>query len=170
MHRLKILGLGTLLLATFGLALSGCGANFEPSTPSDFVVFEDEYDTPWYLRFTSGDEYPYRSASADGIVLGIRHFENDPSGTLPYWTEALKRRLEARGHYELVSSEDVKNDEGVPGKRLVFAHRAAAPQAYRITLYLHDDTLFLVEAGGPSAVIEARRAELDQAAALLRLR
>ena len=59
------------------LALAGCGRSFVPATPPGFVDL--------------GESYPdgeYRATTADGAVIGIRAFDNDPKGELAFCTMA----------------------------------------------------------------------------------
>jgi hypothetical protein len=120
-------------------------------TPPGFVEFEDRYD---------GDEY--RAATADGVVLGVRAFDNEPKGELSFWVRALQNRLRDVGGYALLESRDIKDRAGLPGKELRFGHdEEGRPHLYRVALFVDDDHVFVLEAGGNKEQVERSTAQID---------
>lgn len=140
--------------ATCGLVLvaaTGCGAPFEAATPPGFVDLSDRYED---------DEY--RATTADGLVLGTRAFENDPPAELSFAVQATKNRMRELGGYSLIGERDVKARNGLPGKQLEFGHdEESTPHLYLLTLFVTEDYLFVLEAGGTKAQVDAGRAQID---------
>jgi hypothetical protein len=69
LHLLQALPLAAAL--AFGLA--GCGHPFNAATPPGFVDMG--------TRYPDGE---YRATTADGVVIGVRRFDNDPQGELAF--------------------------------------------------------------------------------------
>ncbi|HVY49484.1 MAG TPA: serine/threonine protein kinase, partial [Minicystis sp.] len=71
------------LFLAAALALAGCASRpFVATTPAGFVDL--------------GEKYPngeYRATTADGVVLRVRAFENDPKGPLDFWSRTVERRM-----------------------------------------------------------------------------
>jgi hypothetical protein len=142
--------ISTLLLA--GLPLLGCGHNFEATTPQGFVELEDQ------------EAYDYRATTADGLVIAVREIEHEPKGEMAFWTRAIENRMRQRGGYALLGTRDVKTKSGLDGKQLRFGHdESGKPHLYYVTIFLTEDYLFLLEAGGTKELMEKGSAGLDQA-------
>ena len=97
MNRTKHLGFLALAL----LALAGCGRPFTPATPPGFVDL--------------GDNYPdgeYRATTADGAVIGVRAYDNEPRGELAFWTRALENRMRESGGYALLEKRVHSRGQG----------------------------------------------------------
>src|SRR5262249_23152769 len=100
-----------IALAAALAALSGCGRSFVPATPSGFVDL--------------GDNYPngeYRATTADGVVIGIRAWDNEPKGELAFWARALERRMRDMGGYALLEKKGVTNRGHLTGVEMRFGH------------------------------------------------
>jgi len=151
----------TLLAAALGACLlgTGCGPSFVASTPAGFVELEDDYDA-----------YDYRATTADGLVLAVREIENDPKGPIDFWTRAIENRMRQRGGYALLETLDVKSADGVAGKQLRFGHDEDGnkPHLYYITLFVTDEAIFLLEAGGTKELMTENAAQIDGAIAKFR--
>jgi hypothetical protein len=117
---------------------SGCGRSFVPATPAGFVDL--------------GDKYPdgeYRATTADGVVLGIRAWDNDPKGELAFWARALERRMRDMGGYALLEKLPVTNRGGLTGVEMRFGHdEGKEPHLYYVVLFVTDKKIFVIEAGG----------------------
>jgi hypothetical protein len=148
MKRSNLLGL--CLAAASALASVGCGRSFVPSTPHGFVDL--------------GDHYPdneYRATTADGAVLGIREFDNDPKGELAFWSRAVENRMRETGGYALLEKKSITTSGGLVGTELDFGHdEGSTPHLYRIALFVTDKKIFLLEAGGVKAEMERQATQI----------
>ncbi|MCC6647856.1 MAG: serine/threonine protein kinase [Polyangiaceae bacterium] len=132
----------------FGLSVMGC-QRFEAKTPAEFV----ELESPGY---------DYRAASADGVVLAARSLENRPKGTLSFYVDVTKRKLRERDGYTLVDEREAVARSGQRGATLRFGRdHGGAPHSYQVTLFVTDDRIFVLEAGGAKPDVEAHATEID---------
>lgn len=143
-----------LCLAVVGsLAAAGCGRSFVPATPPGFVDL--------------GDSYPdgeYRATTADGAVLGIRAFDNEPKGELAFWSRALENRMRENGGYALLTKQPLTSRGGLVGAELDFGHdEGSTPHLYRVALFVTDKKIFVLEAGGAKVEMDRQAAQIDWA-------
>ena len=132
-------------------ALSACGGPFVAATPPGFVVFDKLYDD---------DEY--RAATPDGVVLGVRAFENDPKGDTAFWARAIENRMREVGGYALLEKRTVTNRGGLTGTQFRFGHdEGTRPHLYWLTVFSTEDQVFLLEAGGTKEEMTRQEAQLD---------
>ena len=145
MRIVRSLAVGLVLLA-------GCGGrHYEVQTPPGFVEFKDRYDGP-----------EYRAATADGVVLGIRAFDNEPKGELSFWVRAIQNRLRDVGGYALLDTKPVEDRAHLKGTSLQFGHdEGSEPHLYQVTVFVSDDRVFVLEAGGTKAQVERQAAQID---------
>lgn len=140
----------TLAIAIAIAMLSGCRP-FEPMTPPGFVEFEDRYES-----------HEYRAASADGVVLGVRAFNNDPKGELAFWSRAIENRMRNIGGYALLEKRTVKCRGELVGTQMRFGHdEGKEPHLYYVTIFVNDKRVFLLEAGGTKTEMERVAAQID---------
>jgi hypothetical protein len=133
-------------------AFAGCRP-FVPATPPGFVELEDRYS---YSE--------YRATTADGVVIGIRAFDNEPKGERPFWVRAIENRMRDSGGYALLEKREVKNRGGLTGTELRFGHdEGDEPYLYRLVVFVTDKRVFLVEAGGAKAQMERQGEQIDWA-------
>jgi hypothetical protein len=144
----------TVLLSTALLAAvfaSGCGRPFNVNTPPGFVDFGDRYGST-----------EYRAATADGVVLGVRAFDNDPKGESAFWLRAIENRMRDMGGYALLDKHDVKNRAGEPGTELKFGHdEGNQPSLYVVAVYVSPTKVFVLEAGGAKDQVERLMPQID---------
>ena len=125
MHRIVQMTLCLLLLSMAW----ACGPNSTVTVPDGYVALDED---------DLGDDIAQKLISADGAMVIVRERENDPYGTLEFWSEALEREItEGRG-YELVTKESLSAG-GVPGQVLEFKG------AYQEKIYLYHVALFATE-------------------------
>ena len=130
-------------------AACGCGPAFHQPTPTGFVELRDQ------------EAYAYRAVTADGLVLAVRELAHEPKGELEFWTEAIANHMRQRGGYALLETRDVNNGDGLAGKQLRFGHdESSKPHLYYITVFVTDDHLYLLEAGGTREQMERRDEQL----------
>jgi len=141
------------LAAASSLATAGCGRSFVPATPPGFVDLGDTYP-----------EGEYRATTADGAVIGIRAFDNDPKGELAFWSRALENRMRETGGYALLKKSAVTSRDGLVGTELDFGHdEGRTPHLYRIALFVTDKKIFVIEAGGAKPEMERQASQIDWA-------
>ena len=142
------------LLASVSLTACG-GTASHLVAPTNFL----ELDEP-------GESYAQRATSAEGVVLAVREVENAPYGPLAFWVEAIKRRMRNVRGYALVEERDVRAASGEAGKQLRFGHdESGGPYHFWLTVFVTDDYVFVVEAGGKKDLFEAAQPEIERAIA-----
>jgi hypothetical protein len=131
-------------------ALLGCGRPFVAATPKGFVDLGDRYGR---------DEY--RATTAEGLVIGIRAYKNDPEGDLSFWSRVAEKRLRESG-YALLGKSDVKGRDGLPGLQMRFGHdEGKDAHLYYLTVFVDDDHVFLHEVGGTKEQVERHHPQID---------
>lgn len=135
------------------LAALGCSRPFIPATPPGFVDLGDRYG-----------RNEYRATTADGVVLGIRAFDNDPKGEMAFWSRALERRMRETAGYALLEKRDVVTKGGLKGIEMRFGHdEGKEPYLYSLALFVTEQKVFVVEAGGSKAEVTKQAAQIDWA-------
>jgi len=133
------------------LLLVGCGHTFEAATPPGFVEL-DEADSV----------YAYRAMTADGLVIAVREIEHEPKGELAFWVRAIENRLRQRGGYALLETRSVNCRSGQTGKQLRFGHdEGSRPHLYTVSVFVTDDTIYVIEAGGTKKLMEKHTDQVD---------
>lgn len=146
----------SMLALVFGLSLVGCGRPYEAATPDGFIDFGDRYKSEGH------DEY--RAATADGVVIGVRAFDNDPKADMALAVRALENRVRIGQGYALLAKHEVTARDGTKGTMLEFGHdEAGGPHLYYVTLFINDAHVFLLEAGGKKELVEKARPSIDWA-------
>ncbi len=140
-----------LLLAAS--ALAGCGHPFVAATPPGFVDLGD--------RYPNGE---YRATTADGVVIGIRAWDNDPKGQLSFWARALERRMREMGGYALLDKQDVTALGGLHGVQMRMGHdEGKTPYLYIVALFVSDKKIYVVEAGGTKDEVTKQEGQIKWA-------
>jgi len=154
-------------VALFVVALSsGCGAPGVFYTPSSMVE----------LNESRHSHYRFRATTPDGVVLAVRTIRQGqnkevPAGSLDFWTEAVRLRLQTLGGYALLDEVEARSADGTVGTRLVFGHdQGDRPHRYWVTIYVTDRWVHVVEAGGVEEQFSAVDAEITQAMQRYRVR
>ncbi len=141
----------TVVLILAALGAAACGPSFTAATPPDFVEVENDHDA-----------YDYRATTADGLVLGIREIEHDPKGQIDFWVRAIQNRMRDVGGYALLETRDIQNARGVKGKQLRFGHdEGKSPHLYTVSLFVTDDMIYVLEAGGTKELMERHADQLE---------
>lgn len=149
----NVFAIGRILaLVAFVAAFASCRP-FVPATPPGFVELEDRYGSQ-----------EYRATTADGVVIGIRAFDNEPKGERAFWVRAIENRMRDAGGYALLEKRDVKNRGGLTGTELRFGHdEGDEPYLYRISIFVTEKHVFLLEAGGSKAQMERQAEQIEWA-------
>lgn len=134
-----------LFAAVAALALVACGRPFKVQTAPGFVELEAQEP-----------EYEFRATSPEGVVMAIKTVDvPEDKGDLDFWSKAITLQMRDVQGYALVESKDVTSLDGTKGKQLRFGHdEDNKPFVYWVTLYVAQDRLFLVEAGGAKGAFE----------------
>jgi len=149
----NVFAFGRILVLAASLAAFASCRPFVPATPPGFVELEDRY---------SWNEY--RATTADGVVIGIRAFDNEPKGERAFWVRAIENRMRDAGGYALLEKRDVKNRGGLTGTELRFGHdEGDEPYLYRVSIFVDEKRVFLVEAGGSKVQMERQAEQIDWA-------
>jgi hypothetical protein len=138
------------------LLAAACGRPYSAATPDGFVALdEDHYDT---------DANEYRASTADGVVLGVRAYDNDPKVDLSLAVRALENRVRLGEGYALLEKKEAKARDGTKGMTLRFGHdESGGTHLYYVTVFVTDDWVYLVEAGGKKDLVEKAQKSIDWA-------
>jgi hypothetical protein len=150
-----------LLLSLVTVALgTGCGRPFKVATAPGMVELDNQEP-----------EYAYRAMTPEGVVMGVRVVETKGRGNVDFWTRATKLRMEELNGYALLGTSEVKAKDGTVGRELTFGHdEKSKPYVYDVRLFVAQDRLFVVEAGGPRDEVKRYQSNLDFMEASLRVK
>ncbi len=141
-----------LLTSLAAIGSVACGYSFETKTPAGFVELKDQDD----------QGYAYRATSADGLVISVREIEHEPKGDLKFWARVVENELRQNNGYALLDQRAVKTASGLDGIQLRFGHdEGTTPHLYYVTVFVTDDHLFIMEAGGTKALMTASATQLE---------
>ncbi len=144
--------LATLACAVTTMATAACGVPFRATTPTGFVELDDQAN------------YDYRAIAPEGVAIGVRAIDINSKGDLPFWTRAVTLRMRQLNGYAVVSERDVKSLDGTPGHEVLFGHdEGGKPFVYQVRLFVAQNRLFIVEAGGPEAVYAQHKVAVNDA-------
>lgn len=137
--------LAAVSLAAFtAVASTGCGPTPEAAVPEGFA------------RVEAGEEFAFRTANSDGVVVAVRAVDNDPEGDLGFWSSALTKRLERRGYAREGNARAVESKDGAKGLLHTFrADAGGRAHVYWLGVYVTGDDVFVVEAAGDAEALDA---------------
>lgn len=132
----------TVLLAISMIAmLNGC-AGYRAQAPQGFAAYADGKG--------------FRATSPDGVVYRVQDYDHEPKADLPFWKEALTKRMVEAGYLRIDSLE-----LRVDGRQAIgFVYTAPlgdSDQNYLVVAIPGPKRLVVVEAAGESAKFMARR-------------
>jgi hypothetical protein len=129
------------LMGLMGLLTAACGRPFDIKTPPGFVELDSQ-----------GPSYEYRAMTPEGVVVAVRVVPAEDKGDLDFWTRAVTLRMRQNQGYALFGTVDVASRDGTKGKELRLGHdENGKPYIYDVTLFMAQDRLFIMEAGGSKA-------------------
>ncbi len=144
------------LWAVVSLLALACGRPYDAATPDGFVELsekEGRYDEA---------HHEYRASTADGVVIGVRAFDNEPKVDLTVAVRALENRVRLGEGYALLGKKEVTSRDGVKGMQLSFGHdETGGPHLYEVVVFVNDDWVYILESGGKKDLIEKARASID---------
>jgi hypothetical protein len=152
-------GMLLLCVALMLMMASGC-ATFEIDTPREMIE-TDGTDSRNYVAMTH-----------DGVVLRARVIpqgegrNETPRGDQDFWVNALRERMRTTGGYALLEEKEVESANGHAGTRLEFGRdHQGAPYQYWMTLFVTDDNIHILDAGGRRARFESAQEAVESALA-----
>jgi hypothetical protein len=129
---------------------AGCGRPFKIDTAPGFIELKNQ------------ESFAYRSATPEGVVVGVRVIEDGDRADLTFWTKTVLMQLREGMSYALLELKDIESKDGTKGKLLRFGHDdAGKPFEYQVALYVAQGRLFLVEAGAAQPEMDKARASVD---------
>lgn len=132
----------------FLLTLTACRA-FHAEAPTGFAAYE------------GSDRF--RAVSPDGVVYRVRQAPNKPEADLPFWKEALKKRMLDAG-YHLHAEADIKAKGGEPGALLeLSAPLGTVDYSYLVAIYVKGGHIVIAEAAGDVLRVKERHEALVSA-------
>ncbi len=141
--------LRSLFAPAAAAALVACGPTYQMAVPEGFKKYEDGSD--------------FKMITADGVLLKAREVDNEPVATLPFWVDAMKRHLTARG-YVFEHEQCFETQRRLPGCRLDFLlPHGAEDWVLSETVFVVGDRVVLVEAAGPYERFSKVRPALEAA-------
>lgn len=144
------------LIVGVACLLGACGRPYEAATPEGFVDLGED-------RYQSGAE-EYRASTADGVVLGTRAWENEPAVDLELAVRALENRVRFGQGYALLDKKEVHARDGTKGTQMRFGHdEANGSHVYYLTVFVTDDWVYLLEAGGKKDLVEKATTSIEWA-------
>ncbi len=148
-----------LALGALGSACTGARVN----TPTGFATLE------------SNDDYTFRAASAEGIVLAVRAERNRPEGNLTFWSRVVDERMQARGYTPDGDPRPIQSADGLAGTQYRYrvthqgrAHRYWVAVFVKPGGFLRRSRVYVVEAGGDQEIFDAQAAAVERAMASFR--
>lgn len=106
--------------------------------------------------------WTFKAVSPDGVIYRVRSEPNKPAAELPFWREALKKRMLDAG-YAFMAESDL-----TAGADKGYLLELAAPQgsmdyAYLIGLFVDGGDIVIAEAAGEVTKLQPRRADIVEA-------
>jgi len=145
-----------VVLVSLVVAATGCGRPYAVATPEGFVELsekEGRYDET---------HHEYRASTADGVVVGVRAFENEPKVDLSLAVRAFENRVRMGEGYALLDKKDVVARNGSKGAMLAFGHdEAGGAHLYSVAIFVTEDWVYILESGGKKDMFEKARTSVD---------
>lgn len=127
------------------LLLGACRA-FSAQAPAGFAAY-DKSDA-------------FKAVSPDGVVFRVRQEKNKPEADLPFWKEALKKRMVDAG-YRVNNEGEVKAKSGEAGALLeLSAPLGPTDYSYLVAIYVKGSHIVIAEAAGDVVRLKARHDDL----------
>lgn len=156
---------GALALVFLAFSASAC-ATFDLDVPTQMAPVQ-----PTRYRASGEGEYALRAMTPKGVVLAVRVIPQEdkrgvPKASHEFWVEAIRQRMRTSGGYALLGEESVADLHGHKGTRLMFGRdQRGATYLYWLTVFVTDENIHLVEAGGRKEPFEEARVIVEQALA-----
>ncbi|MBA2664296.1 MAG: hypothetical protein H0U74_18545 [Bradymonadaceae bacterium] len=159
MKTFKHTSLWAMALLFCTLLFSGC-ASFKITTPDEMAEVGPQ-----------DKAYDYRALTVRGVVLGVRvisqgKYDDVPRANEVFWVDATRQRMRTLGGYALLSEEPVQSANGHSGTRLKFGRdQRGTTYWYWVTLFVTEDNIHVIDAGGRREHFEESQSVIEQALA-----
>lgn len=153
--------LQTALIAA-ALSTAAC-ADFQITTPDQMVEVSKTRDT-------AAD---YVAMTHHGVIMRAQTFEvgesrsaDAPPASLDFWEKALMERMRTRGGYALLEKAPIQAATGEEGRRFEFGRdQNGSPYLYTVALFVTEERIHLIEAGGRKDRVEEAKDAIEEALA-----
>ena len=153
-HSLSLVAMLAACVLAFG---GGCGRPYDVATPDGFVELTEDGD-----RTYDANAEEYRASTADGVVLAVRAWDNEPKVDLTVATRSLENRTRLGQGYALLEKKEVLAADGTKGTALYLGHdQEGQAHLYRVVVFVTDDHVYIVEAGGKKELFEKATKSVD---------
>ncbi len=128
-------------LALVLVLLASC-KHYAAAAPEGFAAFDKDAD--------------FRAVSPEGIVYRVREETNKPEADLPFWKEALKKRMLEAG-YAFFAESEIKAASGEPGYLLeLSAPLGARDYSYLVAIFAMGAHIVIGEVAGEVVQVKNR--------------
>jgi hypothetical protein len=136
------------------------------STSVGCVPLEGVSSPDGFARYTEPGEF--KAVSPEGVVYRVRSEDNKPYAELPFWKEALKKRMLDAGYIFL--REAPITADGQPGYLLeLTAPFGQQDYTYLTAVFVRPQKIIIVEAAGEVTDLAGRREAILEAIQGLKL-
>lgn len=146
------------IIFTGAILTLGCGSTYDITTPSEMVAVEKS-------------DREYVAMTHDGIVLrALVHEQGDTEEVgvagRDFWVQSVRERMRTRGGYALLEEREVTSSNGVEGTQLEFGRdQDGVAYLYLLTLFVTEENVHVLDAGGRQDRFEEARGAIDRALA-----
>ncbi len=113
-----------------------------------------------FARYTNAGEI--KAVSPEGVIYRVRHEDNKPFARLPFWKEALKKRMLDAG-YVFLNEAPIKADARDGYLLELTAPDGPQDYTYLVAVFVHEKKIVIAEAAGEVNELAARRPAILEA-------
>ncbi|MCX7680250.1 MAG: hypothetical protein N2316_13680 [Spirochaetes bacterium] len=127
--------------------LMGCGPSFVMNPPEGFAHYHKEKR---FLKYIS----------SEGVRVKVSYHENVQKGNVEMWQKAIENFLLRGGYHHLYKNEITaqKNTKGIYAEYRISYN--AQPFIYAVAIFVRDQNVYLIEAGGLEKSFIAQRTKI----------
>jgi len=130
------------------MSLAACSRGFVAKAPAGFAEIPARSEL--------------RAVSPDGVTFRVRREANKPAAELPFWKEALKRRMLDAG-YGLIAERDIKAGT-TPGYLLeLTAPMGSEDYLYQVAIFVANRHIVVAESAGEVTRYKTRAEDIAAA-------
>jgi hypothetical protein len=135
---------------------AGC-QTYDVKTPDNMVAVEKS-------------DREYVAMTHDGVVVrALVHEQGDSDEGVgvaghDFWVKSVRERMRTRGGYALIEETEVRSANGHRGTRMKFGRdQQGMTYLYWLTIFVTEQNVHIIDAGGPKEQFEAAQAAVEQA-------